>query len=62
LVEARRCPLPPTSSSRVICLVPKGRSGVVRAVDRLRFVATFVYKVRVEGIFACPASGYGSNA
>jgi|SRR5882724_11238863 len=26
------------------------------------FVATFVYKVRVEGIFACPASGYGSNA
>jgi len=26
------------------------------------FVGTFIYKVRVEGIFACPASGYGSNA
>jgi len=26
------------------------------------FLGTFVYKVRVEGIFACPASGYGSNA
>ena len=23
---------------------------------------TFVYKLRVDGIFACPASGYGSNA
>src|SRR5258705_1899229 len=26
------------------------------------FGATLVYKLRVEGIFACPASGYGSNA
>jgi hypothetical protein len=26
------------------------------------FGATFVYKLRVDGIFACPASGYGSNA
>ncbi len=26
------------------------------------FGGTFVYKLRVEGIFACPASGYGSNA
>jgi hypothetical protein len=26
------------------------------------FGGTFVYKVRVEGIFACPASGYGANA
>jgi hypothetical protein len=26
------------------------------------FVGTFAYKLRVDGIFACPASGYGSNA
>jgi hypothetical protein len=26
------------------------------------FVGTFVYKLRFDGIFACPASGYGSNA
>jgi hypothetical protein len=26
------------------------------------FGATFVYRLRVDGIFACPASGYGSNA
>jgi len=26
------------------------------------FVGTFVYKLRIDGIFACPASGYGSNA
>jgi len=26
------------------------------------FVGTFAYKVRVDGIFACPASGYGSDA
>src|SRR5712664_134572 len=26
------------------------------------FGGTFVYKLRVDGIFACPASGYGSNA
>jgi len=26
------------------------------------FGGTFVYKVRFDGIFACPASGYGSNA
>jgi hypothetical protein len=26
------------------------------------FAGTFVYKLRVDGIFACPASGYGSNA
>lgn len=28
----------------------------------LAFGGTFVYKVRFDGIFACPASGYGSNA
>jgi hypothetical protein len=28
----------------------------------LSFGGTFVYKLRFEGIFACPASGYGSNA
>jgi len=26
------------------------------------FGGAFVYKLRVDGIFACPASGYGSNA
>jgi len=26
------------------------------------FGATFLYKIRVDGIFACPAAGYGSNA
>jgi len=26
------------------------------------FVGTFAYKLRFDGIFACPASGYGSNA
>jgi len=26
------------------------------------FGGTFVYKLRFDGIFACPASGYGSNA
>jgi hypothetical protein len=26
------------------------------------FAGTFLYKLRVDGIFACPASGYGSNA
>jgi hypothetical protein len=26
------------------------------------FGGTFIYKLRVDGIFACPASGYGSNA
>ncbi|HKQ25254.1 MAG TPA: hypothetical protein VJT81_12500 [Burkholderiales bacterium] len=26
------------------------------------FVGAFVYKLRIDGIFACPASGYGSNA
>src|SRR5215813_13079420 len=28
----------------------------------LSFGGTFVYKLRVEGIFACPANGYDSNA
>lgn len=26
------------------------------------FVGTFVYKLRIDGIFACPAGGYDSNA
>src|SRR5262245_57299268 len=26
------------------------------------FFGTFVYKLRFDGIFACPASGYGTNA
>jgi len=28
----------------------------------LTFAGTFVYKLRFDGIFACPAGGYGSNA
>jgi hypothetical protein len=28
----------------------------------LSFVGTFVYKLRFDGIFACPASGYGTGA
>jgi hypothetical protein len=28
----------------------------------LALVGAFIYKLRVDGIFACPASGYGANA
>ena len=36
--------------------------GLYALLLTLSIVATFVYKLRVDGIFACPASGYKANA
>jgi hypothetical protein len=38
------------------------RPGAYVALVALALVGTFVYKLRFDGIFACPASGYGANS
>lgn len=56
--------MPPTATAELSQPNGRGKSAPALFVllVALSFVGTLVYKLRFEGIFACPASGYGLNA
>lgn len=55
-------PSPIASPAGRLAWLRLARPGAYVALVALALVGTFVYKMRFDGIFACPASGYGGNS